>query len=138
MEKKGFNWKKVIHGICIFIIAMCLFRSCQSNSNLPKSVTLYYGPSDYADVEKLLDNGAYEKALNLCTEKLKGAPKDSVKEIELYTLIGEIYGSYIGNRDQAVYYLDQAIEKARVSQSQSQLADACYCMAKVYANLERV
>ncbi len=135
MTGQKINWKKVIHGICIFIIVMGMFRSCQGNSRTPKSITLYYGPSDYAELDQMLEHGAYEEAVNFCLEKLKEAPENSVKEMELYTLIGEIYGSYIGDRDQAVYYLNQAIEKARSSQNQSRLADACYSMTKVYVNL---
>ena len=135
MVEKKWNWKKIVHGICIFIIAIWWLNSCQSSIRSQKSVTVYYGPSDYTEIDHLLNIGEYEEAVEFCKEELKEVPKDSDKEMALSTLLGEIYGFYIGDRDLAVSCLERAIEIARKNQNQSGIADACCYMAKVYVNL---
>lgn len=134
MTKKNIDWKKVIHGICIFIIAIWWLHSCQNSRQPPGSVTVHYGSYDFKEVDILLDNGEYEKAVELCLDKLEDIRKDSDSGMQLYTMIGEIYGSYIGDKDQAVSYLEQAITVARKNQNWTGMADACYCMLKVYVN----
>ncbi len=135
MERQKNNWKKVIYGVCVFIIAIWWLNSCHSSVQSPKSVTLYYGSFDYTEVDNLLDSGEYEEAVKLCIDELEEVSKDSDKEMQLLTLLGEIYGLNIEDRDQAIYYLEQAVAIARKNQNQSGLADACYCMSKVYVNL---
>ncbi len=128
-------WKKFIRVFCIVIIVMGCVNTCARSGRAPKPVTVYYGPSGYEELDQLLDHGSYEEAVELCMNELEKAQKGSDKEMELHALIGEIYGSYIGDREQAVTYLEQAIAAARKNKNQSVLSDACYCMSKVYVNL---
>lgn len=128
-------WKKFFHLLCIIIIVIGCLNTCAGRGRAPKSVTVYYGPSDYAKIDQLLDQGSYEEALEFCMDELEKAQKGSDREMELNILTGEIYGSYIGDREQAVLYLEQAIAAARKNQNRSRLADACYSMSKVYVNL---
>lgn len=97
-----------VAGEAIAIAAVLMFIcSCQKRP----TITVYMGPSSGQAIEGLnVENGDYQAALERCQERLQQLKEGSVETADVYSIMGLIYAEHVGDREKAVYYLDQARE----------------------------
>lgn len=128
MCKSNSNRKRKKYVLYLLITILLLLCSCQQK----QQVTFYYGPSEPTGVDALLEEGKYEEALAFYTDRLGEIPGNTYEAARISVSIGDIYTSYIGDREKAVEYLEKAIVIDQRQGNELGLADAYYVMSDVY------
>lgn len=126
--------KKVIR---LFFIIFTLFFVLDITACHKKTITIYEGPSTDLG-EQYVKEGRYHDALNYYETKLEQIIKNSGEYSQnaavFYDHIGEVY-IYLGNRDEALNFLDKAIQINTKYKDELELAVNYNQIGKIYINI---
>lgn len=120
--------------IIIMIIVILNISACHKKTN----ITIYEGPYTEDLGEQYVNEGRYNDALNYYETKLEQSIKKSGESSQnaaiIYNQIGEVY-IYLGNRDEALKFLDKAIKINTKYNDELELAVNYNQIGKIYVSI---
>lgn len=126
------NYKQRVFIVCIAIISFSMLcSSCRKQ----QQATIYFNSSYTSKLDELMQEEKYQEVLELLSKRLAEIPEDSQEAARINVFIGDIYASYIHDRNKAIYYISKSIKINQKSHNQSDLADSYYVMSNVYVEM---
>ena len=122
----------------LFFLITILLSISVSSCGKKTDITIYTGPN-YQDIgEWYVKEGLYEEALNsynnMLEQVIKNRGENSSETAAIYDSIGEIY-IYLGKRDEALKFLEDAIRINTNNKDELGLASNYNQMGKIYINI---
>ena len=115
--------------IVLIVIAGLSICSCQKKRIVIRVVP----PSNIYDTDDLaVIDGNYQRALNRCQERLKELPEDSLEAAQVYKQMGGIYAVFLEDEDNALKYIEKAIEIDKREHDELGLAEDYNELSKIY------
>ncbi len=115
--------------IVLIVIAGLSICSCQKKRIVIRVVP----PSNIYDTDDLaVIDGNYQRALNRCQERLKELPEDSLEAAQVYKQMGGIYAAFLKDKDNALKYIEKAIEIDKREHDELGLAEDYNELSKIY------